>query len=235
VAPPSPPPGGAGASGRRTAQGIPWDDRDRRGLANALIETTKLLLTQPVAFFQAMPTSGGIGSPLLYAVIIGWIGVAASGFYQALFSSLVGSSMAGFGENPEIGQALNFASSWGGFFVQLLFGGVIIAISVFISAGILHVMLLILGGARRDFETTFRVVSFAEAPYIIGLVPFCGGFVAGVWWIVLAIIGVTHAHEISGGKAALAVLLPIVLFCCCCVGLFMLALGSIGALATAAQ
>ena len=86
-----------------------------------------------------------------------------------------------------------------------------IAVSVFIGSGILHVMLLILGGAARDFEATFRVVCFAEAPYIIGLLPFCGQFIAGVWWIVLCIIGLVHAQRTSGGKAAAAVLLPIVL------------------------
>jgi hypothetical protein len=237
VAQPPPPsvPSRSDAPPPLPSHGIPWDDRDRLGLASALIETTKLLLTQPVAFFQAMPTSGGIGSPLLYAVIIGWIGFAVAAFYQALLNSVAGSGMAAFGESPELAQALNFVQGWGWFFVQLILGGVIVAVTVFIVSGILHLMLLILGGARRDFETTFRVVSFAEAPAIMALIPFCGGFVALVWGIVLAIIGVTHTHEISGGKAAAAVLLPILLFCCCCVGLFMLAVGSIGALATAAQ
>ncbi len=199
-------------------QGIPWDDRERLGLANALVETTKQILARPVAFFQAMPTSGGIGSPLLYAVIMGWLGVVAAGFYSALFNSVVGSGMAAFDESPGFAQAFNLALSWGGFLVQVVFGGVRVAIGVFIFSGIFHVMLLILGGARRDFEATFRVVSFAYAPYVLALIPFCGGVVAGVWWLVLAVIGLTHAHEITGGKAVAAVLLPIVLFCCCCVG-----------------
>ena len=227
-----PPGGGAPAPG---PQGIPWDDRERLGFASALIETTKQILAQPVAFFRAMPTSGGIGSPLLYAVIMGWLGIVAAGFYSALFNSVVGSGMAAFGESPEFAQALNLAQSWGGFLVQVVFGGVMVAIGVFIFSGIFHVMLLILGGAHRDFEATFRVVSFAEAPYVLALIPFCGGFVAGVWWIVLAVIGLTHAHEITGGKAIAAVLLPLVLFCCCCVGLIALVAGSLGALVAGAQ
>ena len=227
-----PPGGGAPPPG---PQGIPWDDRERLGLASALVETTKQILARPVAFFQAMPTSGGIGSPLLYAVIMGWLGVVAAGFYSALFNSVVGSGMAAFDESPEFAQAFNLAQSWGGFLVQVVFGGVMVAIGVFIFSGIFHVMLLILGGARRDFEATFRVVSFAYAPYVLALIPFCGGVVAGVWWIVLAVIGLTHAHEITGGKAVAAVLLPIVLFCCCCVGLVALVAGSLGALVAGAQ
>lgn len=236
--PPGPPGGGgvppAGGAPRRPRPGIPWDDRDRIGIATALIETTKQILGAPNEFFRVMPTSGGLGSPLLYAVIIGWIGVAASAFYQALFNSVVGSGMAALGESPEIAQAFNFAQSWGGFIFQLIFGGVLIAIGVFITSGIIHVMLLILGGAGRDFEATFRVVSFAEAPYILGLLPFCGQLIALVWWIVICIIGLVHAQRITGGKAAAAVLLPIVFICCCCFGLITLVAGSIGALAGAA-
>ncbi len=202
---------------------------------NALVETTKQVLIQPVTFFRAMPTSGGIGSPLLYAVIMGWLGIVAAGFYSALFNSVVGSGMAAFDESPEFAQAFNLAQSWGGFLVQIVFGGVMVAIGVFIFSGIFHVMLLILGGAQRDFEATFRVVSFAYAPYVLALIPFCGSFVAGVWWIVLAVIGLTHAHRITGGKAAAAVLLPIALFCCCCVGLVMIVAGSLGALVAGAQ
>jgi hypothetical protein len=200
-------------------------------LVSGLVETTKQILSQPTAFFRTMPRTGGIGSPLLYAVIIGWIGVVAAGFYSALFQSVVGSGMAGFGDSPEMARALGFAQSWGGFLVQVVFGGVMVAMGVFIASGIYHVMLLILGGARHGFEATFRVVCFAEAPYVLMLVPFCGSVIAGVWGIVLAVIGLSQTHQIGGGKAAAAVLLPLVLFCCCCAGLAGLFAGALGALA----
>jgi hypothetical protein len=198
-------------------------------LLNALVETTKQILSQPTTFFRAMPRTGGIGSPLLYAVIIGWIGVVVAGFYSALFQSVVGSGMAALGDNPEMARALGFAQSWGGFLAQLVFGGVMVAMGVFIASGIYHVMLLI---ARQGFEATFRVVCFAEAAYVFMLLPFCGNVIAPVWSIVLAIIGLSQTHQIGGGKAAAAVLLPIVLFCCCCAGLAGLFAGALGALAS---
>jgi hypothetical protein len=181
-----------------------------------------------------MPRTGGIGSPLLYGVILGWIGVALSGFYSALFNSIVGSSVA-IGEGRELPDALLFAQSWGGFLVQLVFGGVMVAIGLFIFAGIYHVMLLVLGGARYDFEATFRVVCFAEAPYILILIPFCGNLIAWVWNVVLAVIGLSQTHQIGGGKAAAAVLLPLVIFCCCCVGVAFLFASTLGALISQAQ
>jgi hypothetical protein len=226
------PPGGGGGYGASPSGGTPWDDRDRLGLAAALIETTKQILGQPTPFFRAMPRTGGIGSPLLYAVIIGWIGLVAAAFYSVLFQSVVGSSMGALGDNAEMAQALGFAQSWGGFLLQVVFGGVMVAIGVFIASGIYHVMLLVLGGARHGFEATFRVVCFAEAPYVLMVVPFCGNVIAGVWGIVLAIIGLSQAHQIGGGKAAAAVLLPLVILCCCCAGLGLLFAGAIGAVAS---
>jgi hypothetical protein len=178
-----------------------------------------------------MPVAGGLGSPLLYAVIVGWIGLVASAFYQAIFRSVVGSSLGAFGaERPEIAALLGWVEGWAGFAAQAVFGGVFVVIGVFLAAGILHLFLLLLGGARRDFEATFRVVSFAQATSILFLVPFCGQFVGGIWTLVLYVLGFAEAHQIGHGKAAAAVLLPIVLLCCCCAALVFLFAGAVAGL-----
>jgi len=209
---------------------IPWDDRERIGFLTALVETTRQVLTAPGDFFRAMPVAGGLGSPLLYGVVTGWIGLVASAFYQAIFRSVVGSSFGGFGERPEIAAVLGWIESWGGFFAQVVFGGVFVAVGLFVAAGILHVMLLILGGARRDFEATFRVVSFSQATSLLVLLPFCGQLIGAVWCLVLYVLGLAQAHQIGHGKASAAVLLPLVLVCCCCAGLAFLFAGAIAGL-----
>jgi len=229
--PPLPPAGGSGPAGG----GPPWENRGAIGILGALVETTKQVLGRPALFFRAMPTRGGIGDPLLYAVLIGWLGVVAASLYSALFQSIVGTSMMPFAHNAEIGEMLSFAESWGGFFFQLVMAPLWITIGVFIAAGIFHVMLLILGGAPRDFEATFRAVCYAEAPAVIMIVPFCGSFVAWIWTIVLYVIGVSEAQGVSRGRAAAAVLLPIVLLCCCCAGAAGLFFGMIGALVSHAR
>jgi hypothetical protein len=229
---PSPPPPGGGGPG---GSGPPWEERDRLGILAALVETTKKVMAEPTAFFRAMPTHGGIGSPLLYAVLVGWIGIIASGFYSALFQSIVGTSMLPFARNREFTEALGFAQSWVGFLVQSLFAPVGIVIGVFVAAGIFHLMLLVLGGARRDFEATFRAVSYGQAPYVLLIVPFCGSVIAWVWSLVLYVIGIAEAQQVSRGKAAAAVLLPLVLVCCCCAGVLFLIWGSVAAMLAGAR
>jgi len=243
---PPPLPAGAGAApdpgvpplrphgappGPAAGPGIPWDQRERIGLLGALVETTRQVLTEPGAFFRAMPVTGGLGSPLLYGVLIGWAGLAAAAFYQAIFRSVVGSSWGGLGDRPELAAVLGWVEGWAGFVAQVVFGGVFVVIGVFVAAGIIHLLLLLLGGARRDFEATFRVVSFSQATSVLFLVPFCGQVVGGIWCLVLYVLGLAEAHQIGHGKAAAAVLLPIVLACCCCAGLAFLFAGAIAGLA----
>jgi len=217
-----PPPGASSTAPLAAPVGTAWDQRARIGFFNALVETTRQVLTGPGAFFRAMPTTGGMGSPLLYAVVVGWVGLAAASFYQAIFYSVVGSRWAAFGEDrPEVAAFLGLVQGWAGFVAQVVFGGIFVVIGVFVAAAIFHLMLLLLGGARRDFEATLRVVAFSQATSLLLLVPFCGQIVAGVWgfWtLVLYVLGLAQAHQVGHGKAAAAVLLPLVL-CCCCVAL----------------
>lgn len=242
---PAPPPSGFGApapsarpegTGGPVPASTPWEARDRIGLFSALVETTKEVLTGPTAFFRAMPVSGGLGSPLLFAVIVGWVGLVAAALYQAIFRSVVGSSWGALGgERPEVAALLAWVEGWAGFFAQAVFGGVFVVIGVFIAAGVLHLMLLLLGGARRDFEATFRVVSFAQATSVLFLLPFCGQLVGGIWALVLYVIGLAQAHQIGHGKAAAAVLLPLALVCCCCAAVMFLFAGALAGLASQMQ
>ena len=226
------PPGGP----RPRRNEVPWEvDRDRMGALGALIETIKRVLGAPTNFFERMSPAAGIGSHLFFAVIVGWAGVIAAGLYSALFNSIVGSGVSSFGENPEMAQIIGFTSSWGGYFIQVLTAPIGLIIGAFLAAGIFRVMLLILGGAREDFEATFRVVGYSQAPAVFMVIPFCGSLIAAVWSMVLYIIGIAAVHRISGGKAAAAVLLPLIILCCCCgLGLGFL-FSSIAALATQAQ
>ena len=137
-------------------------------------------------------------------------------------------------QRPELGALLGWVEGWAGFVAQLVFGGVFAVIGMFVATGILHVVLLLLGGAQRGFEATFRVVAFAQATSVVLLVPFCGqvvGGASGLWTLVLYILGLAEAHQIGHGKAAAAALLPLVLCCCCAALLGFLFAGTLAGLA----
>jgi hypothetical protein len=199
-----PPPAGAQILQPRT--GLPWEHRETRGFFNGFADTLAMVLTKPAIAFSMMRTEGGFGGPLLYAIIGGAIGAIVA------FVLALGASSFGFVGNRHdaMGAMFGMTLSWVGFVFRL----VMVAIAPFIFAALVHVSLMLLGGAKKTFETTFRVIAFAQgstAP--LQLVPCCGGLIAMVWNIVANCIGIARAHEIDSGRATLAVLLPLIVCC----------------------
>jgi hypothetical protein len=104
-----------------------------------------------------------------------------------------------------------------------------IVIVLFIWSAIVHLCLMIVGGANQPFETTFRVVAFTQGSAgPLQIVPLCGGVISFVWAIVCYCIGLARAHETDTGRAVLAVFLPLIV---CCGGGLLVAFmfGAIGA------
>jgi hypothetical protein len=210
--------------------GTPWEDRGRIGFVPALIETTQKVLTRPSDFFAAMPVTGGIGGPLLYGILVGTLGVVVAALYREVFQALVGSTITGLGSSGELSRVMPYLMGGVGLVLQVVFAPIFIIVGLFLAAVVAHLFLLLLGGARRGFEATFRVMCYSQAAAVINVIPFCGGVVAAVYGLVVAVIGLSAAHGIGKGKAAAAVLLPVVLLCCCCVGAGLLAFGSLASL-----
>jgi hypothetical protein len=200
--------------------GPPWEAQGYS--IESFLATARQALLEPSAFYANMRREGGLGAPLVYGILGFALGLVMSAVVQTWISTI-----------PMVAVPREMESLIGG----MAFVLAVIALSpflalfaLFVSSAIYHVMLLLLGGART-FETTFRVVSYsAGSTGLIAMVPFCGGFVSGIWQIVTAIIGLARAHEISTGKAAAAVLLPAVI---CCV-VIILTIGTIIAMIAAA-
>lgn len=186
----------------------PWEEREDLGFFKAIFETVKSVLFSPARFFSEMRTEGGISDPLLYAVIVGtvcgWIALLWQIPFQGL-SFLV--------QDLKPGEAL---ISLGTMIGVGIFMPLFIVIGLFIGAGILHLCLMLVGGNKKGFEATFRVVAYSASANVGAIIPLCGGLIAGVWTIVVEIIGLREAHQTTTPKAILAVFLPIIAFCFCC-------------------
>ena len=172
-----------------------------------------IVLSKPSQAFSIMRLRGGYGPPLTFAVIGGGVGVIVWFIF-----SLCLTSMWMFGQREDaVGSMLGMSASFAMFFVRLI----AIVLAPFIWAGLIHLSLMLLGGARQAFEATFRVVAFTQgATAPLQLVPCCGGLIAVVWAIVANCIGIARAHDIDTPKATLAVFLPLIV---CCGGGFLIA------------
>jgi hypothetical protein len=207
---PAQPPLQAGATSMAESfaprSGLPWDRRQEKGFFNAFVETLLMVLGKPGVAFTAMKREGGLTEPLLYAIIGGGIGVV---FWFIL--ALVLNSFGILGNRGgAMGSMIGMTISW----MVLAFRLVGVAIAPFIFGGLVHLSLMLLGGAKQSFETTFRVLAFSQGSTMpLQVVPCCGGLVALVWWLVANCVGIARAHEIDTGIATVAVILPFIVCC----------------------
>jgi hypothetical protein len=188
--------------------GLPWEHRQERGFFNAFIETLTMVLTRPAEAFTVMKRDGGLGEPLIYAVIGGWVG----GIVQFLFS--LGFQSVGLFANRHDNGLASMAGMGIGSAAMIILLPLFIVVALFIGSAIVHFCLMIVGGANQSFETTFRVLAFSHGSAgPLQIIPLCGGLISGVWALVCNCIGLARAHETDTGRAVLAVFLPLIVCC----------------------
>ncbi|HEY5753926.1 MAG TPA: YIP1 family protein [Chthoniobacterales bacterium] len=213
--------------------GPSWEQRATLGFPKAMVLTIKEVLIEPAPTFERMKTEGGLGSPFFFYFAIGLltnlIGLAAGMVWQLIFASIAGT------QNQQLPQALQqMGLSMTAFIVIALFGlPISLVIGSFVGSGLLHLSLMLVGGATKPFEATYRTWNYAagavSATSLVAVIPFCGSVISmialPVWYLVCATIGISKVHSIPTGKAFLAVFLPFLLCCGCAVGLWTIALG----------
>ena len=144
---------------------------------------------QPADFYRGILRRGDFINPLIFAIICYEVFTVLSGLF----------ALAGIGQ-PQQG--------FGAFIVSLVLAPILAAIGLFIGAGILHLLvMLIVGSGNSGFEATFRVGAYAAVTSLVSWIPFIG-WIASLYGIYLAIVGVREVHATTTGKAALVVLIP---------------------------
>jgi hypothetical protein len=202
---------------------LPWEARQTRGAFPAFIDTLGLFFSHPAEAWARTRESGDLSSPLLFGTIVAWLSFAVQALLRRFImlpTMLPGS----------LGRRLGALEGYSrvGIVFHLIFAPVFIVIALFIGAAILHVCCLITGALSTSFsgfEGSFRAVAYSEVSALAGVIPVVGGFLAVIWWIVLAVMGIQRMHRTTQGKAIVAVLIPVV-FCCGALVVLVLAAGT---------
>ncbi len=210
----------AGATATVPRSGLPWERRDTLGFFNAFAQTVSMILTRPAEAFTVMRTEGGIADPLIFGVIGGSIGAIVWTLLSAAIHSL--GWAAAFSQRSSLESMMGASLGGAMIFVRIILTPIFIAIGLFIWAALVHGCLMMLGGANKTFEASFRALSFAYgATALFCIVPCCGGVIALIWGLIADCIGISRSHETDIGRAVGAVLLPLIV---CCGGIFIVCL-----------
>lgn len=180
----------------------PGGEYDLSNPVGSVVDVARRVLLQPARFFAAMPRSGPLLNPLVFALICIEISVLLS----ALLVLLGVQENPGYNPNPQ--TALPSVYTPGSALASIILAPIFGAIGLFIAAAIQQLLVrLIVGANNSGFPATFRVASYTQVTGLINWIPIVGPLLS-LYGLYLAIVGIREAHYTTTGKAALVILIP---------------------------
>ena len=179
---------------------IEWEARTSWLDLSTFWRTSKDILFYPAVTFTTLNYEAGIRSSLVYLLVYGSLGQIIGRYWFTLLGIRYGILQ---------GNALSNTMHFG---VAVLLTPIVLLASILIAAGLVHLVLRILGATRRPFTATFQVMAYASgATSLINVIPIVGRFIMPVWALVLYFVGLAKAHQTSKTRVFFALLLPFVL------------------------
>ena len=166
-------------------------------------EKVKGFLVSPVSTFQEVKEED-LGSAVKYFIVLALV----FSILWAIIFAAIGSTITSFMPT----NMLPFGAAMGLVGAVVLFITLIVGLIVglFIGGAILHIFVYIVGG-RKGYAQTVKAIAYGETPaLLLGWIPLIGP-VFSIWALILGILGIRELHEISTGRAVLAVLLPAII------------------------
>jgi len=208
------------AEKEKPATAIPWEQRTERGLWDAVTGTIRKVLFSPRATFSKMPVAGGLREPLAFGLLVGSIGSMFTFFWEFMAAST------GF-FNPVWSVSTSVSSPFI-FLLLIFFSPLFVAVNLFLSSLIIHMLLFLVRGGKNGYEATFRVVAYSQATRAWSVIPLLGGAMGWIWRSIAYIIGLKEAHETSYARVILAFLIPFILLILFIAGVIFFILYSLG-------
>lgn len=193
--------------------------------------TLKAILTQPTLFFRNLKRPTGLVAPLLFGIITNWIASALEYTWFTGLGRFFGTRLSdifrALDKSSEIdssGQASAILAMREKM-VDWMFGVGSVLVDPFKTcAQILFLSLFVWIGARifskitadseerLSYESAVSVVGYSLAASLFKGIPIVGGLIAGVFIVMISIIGARETYKVSSGRALLIALFPTLLF-----------------------
>ncbi|KAA3619577.1 MAG: hypothetical protein DWQ05_02310 [Calditrichaeota bacterium] len=199
--------------------GIPWEDGENQSIIERLTHTWSESIFRPTDFFQRMKIVSKLGPALLYGFIFKFFGQVLGNYWAQKQINSMSEQMEQMPAFLQMFYERYMESvSQMGATEQLLLTPFMVIFSLLIVPVIFHASLSLFGVAKNGFATTFRVNAYAEGAAIFQAIPFIGGLVYFVVWLIVVIIGWRECHNTTTNRVVLGLVIP---FLACCTFVFM--------------
>ena len=177
-----------------------------------LVETWRRSVFEPGAFFVNGPFDRAAVRPILYYLLMAVLGAVLSLTWGAVLPTTQPGLMETLAEFmdtplPDAAAATGTTGRLADFFLAPFWA----VLYLIVASLLLHVFVLVLAPRRRSLTATVRTICYASGPGLFAIIPFVGGWVAGIWGVVLTVIGLREAHRTTTGRAFAVWLLSVAL------------------------
>jgi hypothetical protein len=175
-------------------------------MINKIINKIKDVLTDPLVFFDNIKEEKGVKKAFIYFAILA--------FFSTLLAYLVSLVMPAYSIGvieKMFGITIPTEAIQVPTILTTLMYYVLSLGLAFVVAGLLHLWILLFGG-KADYTKSYQLYVYAYTPtYVLGWIPFLG-FFAGIYSLILLILGTEKMHGISRRKTILMYVIPAVVF-----------------------
>ncbi|MDX2148110.1 MAG: Yip1 family protein [Planctomycetota bacterium] len=187
----------------------PWLDRlkpeRRRGLLGAWWKTVVMSMLHPGELMRATPVDAPRSQAIWFLIFTGIV-YFLLGLGMLLLIPLV---VAGFQGARGVASSIAGAISAVSVFSLL---GLVVATLLWAMAS--HAVLRLGGRTRGGPSWTLQAFAYSFGANLLNAIPvlnICIGWAGSIWWVISAVFMVKEGQRVSGGRASLAVLTPLVI------------------------
>lgn len=182
---------------------VPWD---RRRSFESWWRTCLMSMTRPRVLGASFTTAAPM-TAYLFAVLAGFLVALGQLLGTAIAMKVVG--LPGSGAGPRAVELLEMSAIFWGIAVPCSLAAPLIVMGLIAAPA--HLLLMASGPHRGKLPRTALSILYGHGPLLIAILPLCNFslLVAGVWSVVSTIFILRSAQQVSGKRATMAVLVPV--------------------------
>ncbi len=197
----------------------------------AYFKTLKSILTQPTLFFRNLKRPTGLVAPLLFGMVTNWIASALEYLWFTGLGKFFGTRLSDIFRSLDKSAEIDSSGQASALLamrekmIDWMFGVCSVIVDPFKTcAQILFLSFFVWIGARifakltpdaeerLSYESAVSIVGYSLAASLFKGVPVVGGLIAGIFIVMISIIGARETYRVSSGRALVIALFPTLLF-----------------------
>ena len=191
-------------------EGIPWENPLYLGYLQSFQRTTFWILFHPASFFASLSRRPALLPALVYYLILGLTQYLFNVIWTHVLSTMLRDSLV-----EKMGEEL-YMQIAGNILENSLFTPAVLsvpfqlAIQLFVTAAVIHLLVRIVNPQAADFNLSFKLVAYASAGFVLALLPVIGTLVGPVIYFMFLLIGCRNAFNMPWSKTLMA-MVPLLL------------------------